>query len=71
VHLLTLSAWYAEQGQTIGNGRVSVRPSVRPAATAAGGFAAERWRLQQISIDASGRRAAGAHAQHHMRAASC
>jgi len=52
----------AEQG--LCNGRASVRPSVcrshRRTSTAASGFVAESWRLQQISIDGCGRRAAGA-----------
>jgi len=48
--LLTLPAYYTEQG--LCNGRASVCLSHRStAATAAGGFAAERRRLQQISID--------------------
>jgi len=46
-------AEYAERG--LCNGRVSVRLSHRSIA-AAGGFAAERWRGQHISIDSSGRR---------------
>jgi len=51
--------------------RGKVRPSVRStAATATGGFDAERRRLQQISIDSYGRRAAGASAQQQMRLAS-
>ena len=40
-------------------------------ATAAGGFAAECRRLQQLSIDSCGRRAAVASAQQQMRVASC
>jgi len=51
--LLTLSAQYAQQG--LCNGPVSVCPSVclsrrSTAAAACGGFAAERRRLQQISV---------------------
>ena len=53
-------------------GRPSVCLSHRfTAAAAVGGFAAERQRLQQISIDSCGRRAAGAGAQRQMRVASC
>ena len=53
-------------------GRPSVRLSHRStAATAAGGFAVERRRLQQILIDSCGRRAVGAVPQQQMRAASC
>ena len=58
-------------------GRPTVRPSVPLTAAAtgdrrpAGGFAAERRRLQQISINICGRRAAGAGAQQQMRVVSC
>jgi len=60
LHFFTLLA----QEQGLCNSWASVRPSVSlshpTAATAAGGFAAERRRLQQISIDSCGRRSADA-----------
>jgi len=58
-------------------GRPSVRLSVclfhrSTTTTAAGGFAAERRRLREISVDSCGRRTAGAAgAQQEMRVASC
>jgi len=53
-------------------GRAFVCVSYRStAATAAGGFAAERRRLLQISINSCGRHALGVGAQQQMRVASC
>jgi len=59
-----------------GAGSTIVCPFVRSSVclshrtTAAGGFAAERRRLQQTSVDICERRAAGAGAQQQMRVAS-
>ena len=57
--LLTLPAWYAEQG--LCNGRASVCLSV-PWIDSSGGFAAERRRLKQILTDSGRRRRQAANA---------